>query len=252
MHLGMQAPLGLLRRTPRLQVFCLVRNPQQVDCPGGEEKRLCPGTLEDALEDEEEECLSEENYIITKEEFSVENFSTDFEPENLSCEDMEYFCNKGDEDCSQGAMESDGDGQSEKTVQPTLDTEDWDGPGSAYRYHPRADLGAAKTNTRCPPKRVPSADRFFSHFRLTVQPPQSYSIGGQRSSGQLKGKPAGTRPDYRGRWCSGWLALNPLRSYVGPGATLQFSLSGPMSDPVQHHQKDVKNRSLVVFSLEKA
>ncbi|XP_033914731.1 zinc finger protein ZFPM2-like [Acipenser ruthenus] len=86
-------------------------------------------TLEDALEDEEEECLSEENYIITKEEFSVENFSTDFEPENLSCEDMEYFCNKGDEDCSQGAMESDGDGQSEKTVQPTLDTEDWDGPG---------------------------------------------------------------------------------------------------------------------------
>ncbi|MGH0134361.1 UNVERIFIED_CONTAM: hypothetical protein FKN15_031575 [Acipenser sinensis] len=87
------------------------------------------GTLEDALEDEEEECLSEENYIITKEEFSVENFSTDFEPENLSCEDMEYFCNKGDEDCSQGAMESDGDGQSEKTVQPTLDTEDWDGPG---------------------------------------------------------------------------------------------------------------------------
>ncbi|MBN3282190.1 FOG2 protein, partial [Polyodon spathula] len=47
---------------------------------------------------------------------------------------MEYFCNKGDEDCSQGAMESDGDGQSEKTVQPTLDTEDWDGPGSAHRY----------------------------------------------------------------------------------------------------------------------
>ncbi|MGH0144240.1 UNVERIFIED_CONTAM: hypothetical protein FKN15_002362 [Acipenser sinensis] len=56
-------------------------------------------------------------------------------------------------------------------------------------------------NTRCPPKRVPSAARFFTLYRLTVQPPQSYS-GGQRSSGQLTGKPAGARPDYRGRWCA--------------------------------------------------
>ncbi|MGH0178064.1 UNVERIFIED_CONTAM: hypothetical protein FKN15_076081 [Acipenser sinensis] len=38
-------------------------------------------------------------------------------------------------------------------------------------------------NTRCPPKRVPSASRFFTRCRLTVQPPQSYSVGGQRSSG---------------------------------------------------------------------
>ncbi|MGH0141660.1 UNVERIFIED_CONTAM: hypothetical protein FKN15_073997 [Acipenser sinensis] len=57
-------------------------------------------------------------------------------------------------------------------------------------------------NTRCPPKRVPSATRFFTLCRPTVQPPQSYSVGGQRSSGQLTGKPAGTRPDYRGRWCA--------------------------------------------------
>ncbi|MGH0171665.1 UNVERIFIED_CONTAM: hypothetical protein FKN15_068592 [Acipenser sinensis] len=57
-------------------------------------------------------------------------------------------------------------------------------------------------NTCCPPKRVPSAARFFTLCRLTVQPPQSYSIGGQRISGQLTGKPAGTRPDYRGRWCT--------------------------------------------------
>ncbi|MGH0145398.1 UNVERIFIED_CONTAM: hypothetical protein FKN15_048862 [Acipenser sinensis] len=74
--------------------------------------------------------------------------------------------------------------------------------GSAHCYHPCADLGAAKTNTCCPPKRVPSADRFFSHCRPTMQPPQSYSVGGQRSSGQLTGKPAGTRPDYRGHWCA--------------------------------------------------
>ncbi|MGH0142809.1 UNVERIFIED_CONTAM: hypothetical protein FKN15_076643 [Acipenser sinensis] len=57
-------------------------------------------------------------------------------------------------------------------------------------------------NTRCPPKRVPSAARFFTLCRLTVQPPQSYSVGGQRSTGQLTGKPARARPDYRGRWCA--------------------------------------------------
>ncbi|MGH0180044.1 UNVERIFIED_CONTAM: hypothetical protein FKN15_003586 [Acipenser sinensis] len=73
---------------------------------------------------------------------------------------------------------------------------------SAHRYHPCADSGGAKMNTRCPPKRVPSAARFFTLCRLTVQPPQSYSIGGQRSSGQLTGKPAGARQDYRGRCCA--------------------------------------------------
>ncbi|MGH0126783.1 UNVERIFIED_CONTAM: hypothetical protein FKN15_038306 [Acipenser sinensis] len=57
-------------------------------------------------------------------------------------------------------------------------------------------------NTRCPPKHVPSAARFFTLCRLTRQPPQSYSVGGQRSSEQLTGKPAGARPDYRGRWCA--------------------------------------------------
>ncbi|MGH0141286.1 UNVERIFIED_CONTAM: hypothetical protein FKN15_073319 [Acipenser sinensis] len=57
---------------------------------------------------------------------------------------------------------------------------------SAHRYHPRADLGAAKTSTRCT-RLVQSADRFFSHCRHTVHLPQSYSIGGQRSLGQLTG-----------------------------------------------------------------
>ncbi|MGH0119361.1 UNVERIFIED_CONTAM: hypothetical protein FKN15_006092 [Acipenser sinensis] len=65
--------------------------------------------------------------------------------------------------------------------------------------------GGARMNTRCPPKRVPSAARFFTLCRLTVQPPQSYSVGGQRSSGQLTGKPAGARPDYKGRWCACFL-----------------------------------------------
>ncbi|MGH0128237.1 UNVERIFIED_CONTAM: hypothetical protein FKN15_033793 [Acipenser sinensis] len=35
-----------------------------------------------------------------------------------------------------------------------------------------------------------------------MQPPRSYSVGGQRSSVQLTGKPAGARPDYRDRWCA--------------------------------------------------
>ncbi|MGH0152488.1 UNVERIFIED_CONTAM: hypothetical protein FKN15_060213 [Acipenser sinensis] len=73
---------------------------------------------------------------------------------------------------------------------------------ASHRYNPCADSGGAKTNTRCPLKRVPSAARFFTHCELTVQPPQSYSVRGQRSSGQLTGKPAGARPDYRGRWCA--------------------------------------------------
>ncbi|MGH0126323.1 UNVERIFIED_CONTAM: hypothetical protein FKN15_028070 [Acipenser sinensis] len=57
-------------------------------------------------------------------------------------------------------------------------------------------------NTRCPPKRVPSAVCFFSHCRPTIQPPQSYSVGGQRSSGQLTGKPAALchEEDQQGEW----------------------------------------------------
>ncbi|MGH0141070.1 UNVERIFIED_CONTAM: hypothetical protein FKN15_036275 [Acipenser sinensis] len=53
-------------------------------------------------------------------------------------------------------------------------------------------------HTRCPPKRVPSAACFFTLCRLTVQLPQSYSVGGQRSSGQLTGKPAGVPARLQG------------------------------------------------------
>ncbi|MGH0164777.1 UNVERIFIED_CONTAM: hypothetical protein FKN15_053306 [Acipenser sinensis] len=38
--------------------------------------------------------------------------------------------------------------------------------------------------------------------RPAMQPPQSYSVVGPHSSGQLTGKPAGARPVYRGRWCT--------------------------------------------------
>lgn len=59
--------------------------------------RFPSGPLEDGLEEEEEECVSEENELLAKDEFSAEeNFPAEFEPENMSCEDMEYFCNKGE------------------------------------------------------------------------------------------------------------------------------------------------------------
>lgn len=52
------------------------------------------GPLDDGLEEEEEECVSEGNELAAKEEFSAEeNFTADFETENL--EDMEFFCAKG-------------------------------------------------------------------------------------------------------------------------------------------------------------
>ncbi|MGH0144382.1 UNVERIFIED_CONTAM: hypothetical protein FKN15_051873 [Acipenser sinensis] len=38
--------------------------------------------------------------------------------------------------------------------------------------------------------------------QLTMQPPKSYSVRGERSSGQLTGKPTGAQPDYKGCWCA--------------------------------------------------
>ncbi|MGH0119589.1 UNVERIFIED_CONTAM: hypothetical protein FKN15_056857 [Acipenser sinensis] len=55
---------------------------------------------------------------------------------------------------------------------------------------------------RCPPKRVPSADRFFFTLQTHHAATQSYNVGGQCSPGQLTGKPAGAQPHYRGRWCA--------------------------------------------------
>lgn len=55
------------------------------------------GPLEDGLEEEEEECVSEENELLAKDEFSAEeNLTAEFESENMNCEEMEYFCNKGE------------------------------------------------------------------------------------------------------------------------------------------------------------
>ncbi|XP_048882571.1 zinc finger protein ZFPM2a isoform X1 [Brienomyrus brachyistius] len=118
-------------------------NPRQIKRP-----------LDDSLEDEEEECVSEGNELMAKDEFSTEeNFSGDFEPENLNCEDMEFFCSKGEEDVSREAGESDGDGQNDKARQPPLGPEDWDGPreldvfqkDGERRIHSRQQLSVGTT-----------------------------------------------------------------------------------------------------------
>ncbi|MGH0154752.1 UNVERIFIED_CONTAM: hypothetical protein FKN15_053386 [Acipenser sinensis] len=95
-------------------------------------------------------------------------------------------------------------------------------------------------NTRCPPKHMPSAARFFTRCELTVQPPQSYSVRGQRSSGQLTGKPAGARPDYRGRWCA---------CSASPRST---SAAGPPSrGPVQREVEE-KESPPIMFGRQRA
>nr|BAC28166.1 unnamed protein product [Mus musculus] len=86
--------------------------------------------LEDAIDDEEEECPVEEAEVISKGDFPLEgSFPAGFEPENLSCEDVEFFCNKGDDEGIQEPAESDGDSHSDKPGQPGVETDDWDGPG---------------------------------------------------------------------------------------------------------------------------
>uniref|UniRef100_UPI00398F7DBA zinc finger protein ZFPM2a isoform X3 n=1 Tax=Pristiophorus japonicus TaxID=55135 RepID=UPI00398F7DBA len=91
------------------------RNPRQIKRP-----------LEDTVEDDEEECLSEENDTISRGDYALEeNFSADYGSEHLSCEEAEYYCGKGDEDGSRETAESDG----EKPGQSNLELEDWNGPG---------------------------------------------------------------------------------------------------------------------------
>ncbi|XP_051879891.1 zinc finger protein ZFPM2a isoform X3 [Pristis pectinata] len=90
------------------------RNPRQIKRP-----------LEDTVEDDEEECLSEENDAINGGDYTQEeNFSAEYGSEHLSCEETEYYCDKGDEDGSQETAESDG----EKPGQSNLELEDWNGP----------------------------------------------------------------------------------------------------------------------------
>ncbi|MGH0141542.1 UNVERIFIED_CONTAM: hypothetical protein FKN15_006123 [Acipenser sinensis] len=66
-------------------------------------------------------------------------------------------------------------------------------PGSAHRYHPCADLGGEKTNTRCPLTRVPLAARFFTHCRITMQPPRATALEDNVALGSLQASPQSRR-----------------------------------------------------------
>lgn len=100
-------------------------NPRQIKRP-----------LDDGLEEEEEECVSEESEMVAKEDFSTdEGFNADFEPESLSCEGMEFFCNKGEEEGTREGGETDMDTTPEKVRQPQPETEDWDGPRELDIFH---------------------------------------------------------------------------------------------------------------------
>ncbi|TRZ00601.1 hypothetical protein DNTS_004133 [Danionella cerebrum] len=60
-----------------------------------DENPAAGGLVDGGLEEEEEECISDATELTAKEEFSAEDsFPADFEPDNLTCEDMEYFCSK--------------------------------------------------------------------------------------------------------------------------------------------------------------
>ncbi|XP_073703846.1 zinc finger protein ZFPM2-like [Garra rufa] len=109
-------------------------NPRQIKRP-----------LDGGLEEEEEECISDANELTSKEEFSVEeNFPADFEPDNLTCEDMEYFCGKGEENGNREIGETEMETDSEKTRHPPLEPEEWDGP---ILSNPQLDPITLRTDT---------------------------------------------------------------------------------------------------------
>nr|XP_055067068.1 zinc finger protein ZFPM2a isoform X2 [Misgurnus anguillicaudatus] len=93
-------------------------NPRQIKRP-----------LDGGVEEEEEECVSDGNELATKEEFLVEeNFAADFETDNLTCEDMDYFCGKGEENGSREMGDTEMEVESERGRPPPLEPEEWDGP----------------------------------------------------------------------------------------------------------------------------
>ncbi|MGH0138082.1 UNVERIFIED_CONTAM: hypothetical protein FKN15_008395 [Acipenser sinensis] len=73
---------------------------------------------------------------------------------------------------------------------------------NAHRYNPCADSGGRRRThavlrsvCRQPTAFLHPADSPCSHPKATASEDNA-------ALGQLTGKPAGTRPDYRGRWCA--------------------------------------------------
>ncbi|MGH0117248.1 UNVERIFIED_CONTAM: hypothetical protein FKN15_032215 [Acipenser sinensis] len=91
---------------------------------------------------------------------------------------------------------------------------------SAHRYHIRTDSGAAKTSTRCPPKCVPSANRFFSHCRLTMQPPRATVSEDNAAQGSLQASPQAPGQTTGHDW------QREGRSWVGGGSKNTIKATG--------------------------
>ncbi|MGH0119882.1 UNVERIFIED_CONTAM: hypothetical protein FKN15_059263 [Acipenser sinensis] len=91
---------------------------------------------------------------------------------------------------------------------------------AAHRYHPRTDLGAAKTSTHCPLKRVPSADHFFSHCRLTMQPPRATASEDNAALGSLQAslQALGQTTGVAGALSDSWITV------TGPDNTVDLDL----------------------------
>ncbi|MGH0124893.1 UNVERIFIED_CONTAM: hypothetical protein FKN15_065463 [Acipenser sinensis] len=87
-------------------------------------------------------------------------------------------------------------------------------------------------NTRCPPKRVPSSRPLF--FTLQTHHAATQELQCRRTthlSGSLQAKPAGARPDYRGRWCSVSRGHPDRPNPPSPRATLGQLCAAPWKLP---------------------
>ncbi|MGH0169634.1 UNVERIFIED_CONTAM: hypothetical protein FKN15_060175 [Acipenser sinensis] len=74
-----------------------------------------------------------------------------------------------------------------------------------------------------------------------MQPTQSYSVGGQRSSGQLIGKPADTRPVYRGHWCAVSVNYEVAELQARERVMLDFALAISRCDNItEEHFKNLE------------
>ncbi|MGH0180221.1 UNVERIFIED_CONTAM: hypothetical protein FKN15_003772 [Acipenser sinensis] len=113
---------------------------------------------------------------------------------------------------------------------------------SAHRYHPCADSGAAKTSARCPPKRVPSADQFFSHCRLTMQPAKATALVDNAALGSLQAIP---QAHGQTTGAAGWLLeIRGRETSARAGETRTHSLTAS--------HKQVFGNKMIIPSLDGA
>ncbi|MGH0167468.1 UNVERIFIED_CONTAM: hypothetical protein FKN15_011895 [Acipenser sinensis] len=73
---------------------------------------------------------------------------------------------------------------------------------SAHLYHPRADSGGQRRTPTVLRSVCCQPTAFFHTADSPCSHPRATASEDNAALGQLTGKPAGTRPDYRGRWCA--------------------------------------------------